>query len=112
MTSMTGRIVMGLGALAAVGALAAAPGLRVSEAQAGVLRGVWTAQPSRWKTTDGSTAVVVQLSLRRTRPGHDWNSSFPVALTDLKGLTAEQTGGGRADVRFDLVRDAGTIACE
>ncbi|PYQ41923.1 MAG: hypothetical protein DMF77_14565, partial [Acidobacteria bacterium] len=111
MTRTTGRIVMALGALAVVVALAAVPGLRVSEAQAGALRGVWTAQPSQWKTTDGSTAVVVQLSLRRTRPGHDWNSSFPVALTDLKGLTAEQTRGARADVRFDLVRDAGTIAC-
>lgn len=37
---MTGRIVMGLGALAAVGALAAAPGLRVSEAQAGAAASV------------------------------------------------------------------------
>jgi len=101
----------GSGALAAVAALAAAPGLRVSEAQAGVLRG------------SGRRNLAVEdhgrfhgrgrpLSLRRTRPGHDWNSSFPVALTDLKGLTAEQTRGARADVRFDLVRDAGTIACE
>jgi hypothetical protein len=54
MTKMAGRIAgIGLGALAAVGALSAVTGLRASEAQGGGLRGVWTAQPSRWKTTDG-----------------------------------------------------------
>ena len=51
MTKRTGRIVFGLGVLAAVGALSAVSGLRVSEAQGGGLRGVWTAQPSRWKTS-------------------------------------------------------------
>ena len=113
MTRMAGRIVgIGLGAVVAVWAFSAVTGPRVTQAQGGGLRGVWTAQPSRWKTTDGGTATVVQLSLRRTRPGHDWNSSFPVALTDLKGLAAEQTRGARTDVRFDLVRDAGTLAFE
>jgi hypothetical protein len=106
------RILIGLAALAAAGTLSAAWGLRVSEAQGGALRGVWTAQPSQWRTTDGSTAMVVQLSLRRTSPGHDSSSSFPVALADLKGLTAEQARGTKADVRFELVRDAGTVACE
>ena len=94
MKGRTGRIVVGLGVLAVVGTLVAAASLRVGEAQGGALRGVWTAQPSRWKTTDGGTATIVQLSLRRTGSGHDWNSSFPVALADLRGLTAEQTRGG------------------
>ena len=84
----------------------------MGQAQGGALRGVWTAQPSRWKTTDGAGAVVVQLSLRRTGSGHDWNSSFPVLLADLKGLTADQTRGPRTDVRFDMARDAGTITFE
>ena len=68
--------------------------------------------PRKWKTTDGASAVVVQLSLRRTGPGRDWNSSFPVLLGDLKGLTADQTRGPRTDVRFEMARDAGTITFE
>jgi hypothetical protein len=112
MKGRAGRIVVGLGVLVVVGTVVAAASFRVGEAQGGALRGVWTAQPSRWKTTDGGTATIVQLSLRRTGSGHDWNSSFPVALADLRGLTAEQTRGAKTDVHFEVVRDAGTIACE
>jgi hypothetical protein len=77
------------------------------------LSGVWTAEKSRWKVAGDESAAVVQLSLRRSgmRRG-DWNSSFMLPLTDLRGLTVAQMGGGRSEVRFELPRDAGTMTFE
>src|SRR4051812_38777569 len=87
----------------AVAALALAMGKQATRAADGPLRGVWTAEPSHWKTTDGGSATVIQLLLRRTGAGHDWNSSFPVLLGDLKGLTAAATRSPHTDVRFEMV---------
>ncbi|PYQ53955.1 MAG: hypothetical protein DMF78_07780 [Acidobacteria bacterium] len=98
-------------AIGAATLAAAGVGTRRGRAE-DALRGVWTIQPSRWTTSDGPGGTVVQLSLRRSREGHDWNSSFPVPLPELRGLTAEQLRADRADVRFDLARDAGAIAAE
>ena len=58
-------------------------------------------------------AIIVQLQLQiqRGESGH-WNSSFPLPLDELKGLSAAQLEAPQAEVRFELLRDAGTLAFE
>jgi uncharacterized protein (UPF0335 family) len=55
----------------------------------------------------------VQLTIqRRTARGGNHSSSNGVPLSEFQGLTREQAMGARADVRFRLVREAGTFECE
>jgi hypothetical protein len=75
------------------------------------IRGVWTADRSKWKVASGGTAVFVQLSLRRTGPHGNWDSSHPVLLSELPGLTEAQLDT-TADVRFSWKRDAGTFVLD
>jgi hypothetical protein len=74
------------------------------------VKGAWTSEPSHWKARAG-TVTLVQLSLRRATDGRRSHQSFPVPLEELKGLTAAQMDGS-GPARFELVRDAGTIAFE
>ena len=114
MTTMARRIAgIGLGALAAV---------------AGALRRHRAAgeRGAGWADCAGSGRRSPRAGRRRTaarRPSSSSRCGARAAATtgtrpsrsrlaDLKGLTAEQTRGARTDVRFDLVRDAGTMAFE
>ena len=88
-------------------------GARSGQAQNEPLTGVWTAERSRWKVAGEGTAHIVQLGLRRRGGGRgNWNSAFPVPLTELRGLSAAQIDGPRSEVRFELMRDAGTLTFE
>jgi hypothetical protein len=75
--------------------------------------GAWTIEPTRWKD-DGGRGPAVQLTLKmRSRNGRsNWNSSSPVALSELRGLTAAQLQADSADVQFQIVRDAGTLSLD
>jgi hypothetical protein len=57
---------------------------------------------------------VVSLSIRRGDEvrGNGTVSSGPVALGELQGLTREQAFGQGQDVKFSIVREAGTFLCE
>src|SRR4029453_9715345 len=78
----------------------------------GGVKGVWTAERSKWRVEKGATATLVELSLRRVGGRGHWNSSETLPLTDLKGLTAEMLEAASSDVRFEWVKDAGTFACQ
>ncbi len=96
---LVGSLIVGLsGAGIAVGAEA--------------LRGLWTAEHSRWRVDKGGTATIVQLSLRRSAGRNSWNTSFHVPRTDLQGLTDATLIAPSADARFTFNRDAGTFVME
>ncbi len=76
------------------------------------LRGLWTAERSRWKVDTGGTATIVQLSLRRTGGKGHWNSSFSVPRTELEGLTDSILDAGKSDAAFAWKRDAGVFTLE
>ncbi|HWW95060.1 MAG TPA: hypothetical protein VN375_16945, partial [Vicinamibacteria bacterium] len=101
----------GLGACALVSALlvTGAGGPSTPEG----IRGVWTAERSTWRVDTGGTTTLVQLSLRRAGEGRgSWNSSHPVPLAELEGLTTALMDAASADVRFAWKRDAGTFGFE
>ena len=75
-----------------------------------MLRGVWTAERSRWRVEKGGTATIVQLSLQRVGDGRHWNSSQATSLAELPGLSDATLDAPSADARFDWVRDAGRFA--
>jgi hypothetical protein len=91
--------------------LALAAALLAAPAGAEV-RGVWTAEPSRWRVSGAAPATLLQLSLRGTRGSGEWSSSQPVPLGELHGLGAQQLSGAPAEVRFEWRRDAGAFAFE
>ena len=76
------------------------------------LRGVWTAERSNWRIEKAGNATIVQLTLRRVGAHGRWDSSHPVALPDLEGLTSAAIEAPSSDVRFALKRDAGTLSFE
>ena len=82
------------------------------EAGGGSLRGVWTAERSRWRVAGGSTATLVELTLQRSDAHGRWSSSESLPLAELRGLGASLLEAAAADVRFDWVRDAGSFACQ
>jgi hypothetical protein len=88
------------------------PGKDTASAAGGGVRGVWTAERSNWRVEKGGTATLVQLSLRRVGNRHGWNSSQPVPLAELAGLTSPQLEAPSADVQFGWKRDAGAFAFE
>jgi len=75
-------------------------------------RGVWTAERSNWRVDKGGTATIVQLTLRPVGEPHDWSSSHPVALDELRGLSAAQIEAASSEVAFAWKRDAGAFAFE
>ena len=79
---------------------------------AGALRGVWTAERSKWRGENGGTATLVELSLRRVGGRGQWNSSETLPLPELRGLTTAMLEAPSADVRFAWTRDAGTFDCQ
>lgn len=76
------------------------------------VRGLWTAERSRWRVEKGGKATLVQLSLRRTGGKGNWNSSFPVPRTELEGLTDAILDAPSGEARFTWRRDAGSFAME
>jgi hypothetical protein len=99
------------GAAALVSATAAvrsAPGSGAGEA----VTGLWTAEPATGKAAPGN-GPLVQLALSRRRGTHGRSQhSNPVALAELRGLTAEQMSAGASSVSFTLERDAGRLSFE
>jgi hypothetical protein len=74
------------------------------------ITGTWTAEPAAWKATLAQ-GPRVQLSLSRRRGTHGSSQhSNPVALAELRGLTADQMSADASSVSFTLERDAGRFA--
>src|SRR5260370_15050092 len=76
------------------------------------LRGVWTAERSNWRVEKAGNATIVQLTLRRVGGRGHWDSSHPVPLPELEGLTSASMEAPSSDVRFAWKRDAGGFAFE
>lgn len=73
----------------------------------GGITGEWLAEFNRKNGDD------VQFTLlRRTPRGGQSNTSNNIPLGELQGLTREQVSGGKTEVNFRLVREAGTFHCE
>jgi len=71
------------------------------------ITGQWTGEVS------SQTPGEVQLTFhRRSETGGFSMSGAHFALADLQGLTAEAAFSARANVNFNVVRQAGTFACE
>lgn len=67
----------------------------------------------RWEIEPQDQAGKVQLELSHRSPGHSYSTSRPIDLSALRGLDpARLSGASSADVRFRLVREAGTFDCE
>jgi hypothetical protein len=74
------------------------------------ITGTWAAEPATWKAGSAG-GPLVQLSLSRHRGAHGSSQhSNPVALAELRGLTADQMGAGASSVTFTLERDAGRFS--
>jgi uncharacterized protein (UPF0335 family) len=87
----------------AAGKLSGAPPLQAQNA----LTGQWTAELSRDKPGE------IQMTYhRRAETGGSsmWGKRVP--LGELQGLTAEAALSTKANVNFNVVRQAGTLACE
>jgi len=98
--------------LAAAGAVLVTATAVVRSAGPDAITGVWTVEPATWKSAPARSPLVqLTLSRRHGRNG-DSNHSNSVALSELKGLTAEQMSAGAAGVSFALERDAGRFAFE
>jgi hypothetical protein len=78
-----------------------------SSVQQGAIRGEWTAGLSK----ESIDKINLTLNLVTDKVGkHTMGSD--VSLAELQGLTREQAAGARTDVRFRLVREAGTFEFE
>jgi hypothetical protein len=102
-------LLIGLFALSSV--IAATTGNSVSRAASpapqGSITGEWTAGLSKEK------ADKINLTLNiGTDKGNKHTMGSDVLLTDLQGLTREQALSAKADVKFRLVREAGTFDFE
>src|SRR5215510_12778003 len=97
-------LLSGIAAMIGLVTYAVAP-LFASSGPQNTITGQWIVSMSK---ADG----FVQLTLQRTDPDWNFNSSTSVPLSQLRGLTAAEmrTDGGM--VKFEIVRDAGTLQCE
>src|ERR1051326_8711700 len=71
------------------------------------ITGEWTAEVAR----DKADKIYLSLS-RRTEKGGTNNNGSDISLAELQGLSREQTLGAKSDVRFRIVREAGTFEFE
>jgi hypothetical protein len=71
------------------------------------ITGEWTAEVSR----DKEDKIYLSLS-RRTEKGDTNNNGSNVSLAELQGLSREQMLSPKTDVRFRIVREAGTFDFE
>jgi uncharacterized protein (UPF0335 family) len=80
----------------------------VSRPAQNAVTGQWTAEFKRDKPGE------LQMTYhRRSESGSSFSmSSYAFALGELQGLTAEAALSPRTNVNFNLVREAGTFACE
>ena len=67
------------------------------------ITGLWTAEPASERAASGN--VPLSLSRRRGTHGNSQHSS-PVALAELRGLTADQISAGTSSVTFTMERVA------
>lgn len=82
--------------------------LSPAAAQAQSVSGTWT---TRLWTSERAGVEMVQLQMDIDRSGRGrWNMGTSVALAALRGLSREQAAGSASDVRFEMVREAGTVA--
>src|SRR4028119_1016527 len=81
-------------------------GLFAAQAQ-NTLTGQWTAELNRSKPGE------IQVTYHRRSEGGGssmWGKTVP--LVELQGLTADAASAAKANVNFNVVREAGTFACE
>ena len=71
------------------------------------ITGTWTAELNRSKP--GEIEMTFE---RRSGEGGFNMSSDRIALSELQGFSPEVASSGRANVNFQIVREAGTFACE
>src|SRR5437899_1080311 len=112
---MKARYALLLGTVAGAAVLGSAAAVVRSAGGAGAgdaLTGTWTAEPATWKAASAH-GPLVQLSLSRRRGTHgNSQHSNPVALAELRGLTADQLGADASSASFTLERDAGRFSFE
>lgn len=73
------------------------------------ITGEWLIDSSRF---GAAAADRVQLTLHRSDEHSNSTNSSGLLLSALHGLTRAQMESGAANVRFEIARDAGTLACE
>ena len=83
------------------------PDLFSAQAAQSALTGEWTAEFSRTKPGE------IQMNFnRRSKEGGFNMSGDTVSLSEVQGLTAEAASSAKANVNFQIAREAGTFACE
>lgn len=71
------------------------------------ITGEWTAELSRKKPGE------IQMTFQRRSDNNGFNmSSDSILLSELQGLTPESASSVKTNVNFNIVREAGTFACE
>jgi len=66
-----------------------------------------------WEIEDQKEPGNVQFELSHRSPGHSYSTSRPVPLDSLVGITpAQLSSASGAQVRFHMVREAGSFDCE
>ncbi len=92
--------------LASAGSAARTGGPHRMQAQ-NALTGEWTAEVSQSKPGD------IRLTFhRRSETGGFSMNGQTMALGELQGLSAEAASAAKTNVNFNIVREAGTFACE
>jgi hypothetical protein len=90
--------------------------IAISVAAAGVLCAALAQNRSpltgQWTLGGSTTQDKLQLTISRTSANHNTNSSSPIALSELRGLTQAQLSSAGSNVRFEIARDAGTMQFE
>ena len=90
--------------------------IALSVAAAGVLSAALAQNNSsiigQWTLGASLVQDKVQLTISRTTANHNMNSSSPIAISELHGLTQAQLSSAGLNVRFEIARDAGTLRFE
>jgi hypothetical protein len=90
--------------------------IAISVAAAGVLCAALAQNGSpitgQWTLGGSTIQEKTQLTISRNSLGHNMNSSSPIALSELRGLSQAQLGSTGSNVKFEIVRDAGTLRFE
>src|ERR1700730_2168198 len=73
------------------------------------ITGQWMIDSSRFGAPAGDR---VQLTLHRSDGHSNSTNSSGLPLNALRGLSRAQMESGASNVRFEIARDAGTLACE